>query len=152
MAIQSDQDVGLVFQSKASCSMTVFLLSVTLVVTASVHVAQEPQTSFLHGAVAADAEECSRVGTDILQRNGSAVDAAIASMLCIGVVNMQSTGISGGGMMLIYNRESRTSEVVDFREKAPASSTRDMYKGKKREAVRGQELYVLLATITTFWY
>nr|XP_054775281.1 glutathione hydrolase 1 proenzyme-like [Lytechinus pictus] len=49
---------------------------------------------FDDGAVAADAEICSQVGRDILQDGGSAVDAAIAAMLCIGVVHPSSAEIT----------------------------------------------------------
>lgn len=43
-----------------------------------------PETPYDHGAVAADAGLCSNLGRDILQRNGSAVDAAVAAMFCVG--------------------------------------------------------------------
>lgn len=48
-----------------------------------------------HGAVASEAEVCSQIGVDTLKDGGNAVDAAISTTLCIGVVNMFSYVISG---------------------------------------------------------
>lgn len=83
---------------------------------------------YKHASVASDAGPCSHIGKNILQENGSAVDSAIAAMLCVGVINMHSTGIGGGGFMLVYNRRDRVAEVFDFRESAPAKATEDMFK------------------------
>jgi len=83
---------------------------------------------YKRASVASDAGPCSHVGKDFLQRNGSAVDSAIATMLCVGVINMHSTGIGGGGFMLVYNRSGESAEVFDFRETAPAKATENMFK------------------------
>ncbi|EDO42587.1 predicted protein [Nematostella vectensis] len=61
---------------------------------------------FPHAAVAADHELCSKLGTQALKDGGHAVDAAIVTALCVGVVNPHSAGIGGGGFMVIYDRES----------------------------------------------
>ena len=82
---------------------------------------------FQHAAVAADAAVCSQVGADILKKNGSAVDAAIASLFCVGVVNLHSTGIGGGGFMVYYNATSGKSTFIDYREVAPLKSTVHMF-------------------------
>ncbi|XP_072164276.1 glutathione hydrolase 1 proenzyme-like [Diadema setosum] len=82
---------------------------------------------FEHGAVAADSEICSAVGRDILKEGGSAVDAAIAAMLCIGVVHPSSAGIGGGFFMTIYKRETRTSQVIDGRERAPFAANKTLF-------------------------
>ena len=83
---------------------------------------------YKYASVASDAGPCSHIGKDILQQNGSAVDSAIATILCVGVINMHSTGIGGGGFMLVYNRTGQIAEVFDFRETAPAKATEDMFK------------------------
>ena len=84
-------------------------------------------TPFRHAAVAADAAVCSQVGVDILKKNGSAVDAAIASLFCVGVVNLHSTGIGGGGFMVYYNATSGKSTFIDYREVAPGAATVNMF-------------------------
>lgn len=78
-----------------------------------------------NGAVATDAYDCSKIGRDVLQDGGHAVDAAIASLICTGVVNLHSTGISGGGFMTVYDRSKKQSKVFDYREYGPASLTPD---------------------------
>lgn len=93
------------------------------------------------GAVAAEAERCSVVGVNILKQNGNAVDAAIASTLCTGVVNMFSSGIGGGGFMIVRvphscSKKERkrglkycsTKTTIDFRETAPAAAFPTMFK------------------------
>lgn len=47
------------------------------------------------GAVATDVPRCSEMAAGILERNGSAVDAAITALLCVGVVHAESSGIGG---------------------------------------------------------
>ena len=78
-------------------------------------------------AVATDTKECSDIGNDTLNANGSAVDAAIAAMFCLGVINMHSSGVGGGGVMLVYLRKFKKAKVIDFRETAPAATTSDMF-------------------------
>ena len=87
-----------------------------------------------NGAVAADIPHCSVVGRDILQKEGgNAVDAAVATCLCIGVMGSYSSGIGGGGIMLISKptNDGRDTEVetIDFREIAPLDAHRDMFNG-----------------------
>lgn len=84
-------------------------------------------TTYQHAAVATDAAPCSKVGVEILKQGGNAVDAAISATLCVGVVNLHSTGIGGGGFMVFYNASSGEAHAIDFREKAPMNASTFMY-------------------------
>ncbi|KAF8482933.1 gamma-glutamyltranspeptidase [Russula ochroleuca] len=95
-----------------------------------------------HGAVASENELCSNIGVEILKDGGNAVDAAVATTFCIGVVNMFSSGIGGGGFMAVRLPPSApdgTSEVwtIDFRETAPALANTTMYKKHPTKARYG---------------
>ncbi|XP_066055975.1 glutathione hydrolase 5 proenzyme [Chamaea fasciata] len=92
-------------------------VAVTLVVTLT-----QPRCGaqqYLHGAVAADTESCSLIGRNILKSGGSAVDAAIAGLICTSVMNPQSSGLGGGVVFSIYNASTGTVEVINARETAP---------------------------------
>ncbi|XP_006461504.1 gamma-glutamyltransferase [Agaricus bisporus var. bisporus H97] len=85
-----------------------------------------------NGAVAAENELCSKMGVGVLKQGGNAVDAAISATLCTGVVNMFSSGIGGGGFMIVRlppESPGEPSEVwsINFRETAPALSNQTMY-------------------------
>nr|XP_033809967.1 glutathione hydrolase 5 proenzyme isoform X2 [Geotrypetes seraphini] len=84
---------------------------------------------FPHAAVAADSGVCSDVARDILHRGGSAVDGAIAGLLCTSAVNPQSMGIGGGVIFTIYNAPTGTVEVINARERTPEKTPPDLLKG-----------------------
>ena len=49
---------------------------------------------------------CSEIGKSILKKGGSAVDSVIAVQFCVEVVNSHSTGIGGGGFMLVFDKKT----------------------------------------------
>ena len=68
----------------------------------------------------------SRVGLRMLDQGGSAVDAAIAAQLVLGLVEPQSSGIGGGGFVLLFQPESGLTSY-DGRETVPAASPPDRF-------------------------
>ena len=82
-------------------------------------------------AVVSDAGPCAQVGVEILEEGGSAVDSAVATLLCNGAVHPQSSGLGGGFVMTVYERMTSSSETLVARERAPLAGTEDMYHGNQ---------------------
>jgi gamma-glutamyltranspeptidase/glutathione hydrolase len=66
-------------------------------------------------------------GLEAMKQGGSAVDAAIAAHAVLGLVEPQSSGLGGGGYMVVYDRKSNTTTTFDGRETAPATATADYF-------------------------
>lgn len=69
-------------------------------------------------AVSSELPEASEIGVKILKRGGNSVDAAIATCIAVGIVNAFSSGLGGGGFVLIKKKgELQKPYMLDFREK-----------------------------------
>jgi gamma-glutamyltranspeptidase / glutathione hydrolase len=79
-----------------------------------------------HAMVVTVHQVASQVGVEILQAGGNAIDAAVATGFALAVVHSPAGNIGGGGFMLIRMADGKT-HFLDYREKAPAAATRDMY-------------------------
>src|ERR1700761_1025602 len=66
-------------------------------------------------------------GIEILQKGGSAVDAAVAVQTVLGLVEPQSSGLGGGSFMLYFDAATNKITALVGREKAPAGATPDMF-------------------------
>ncbi len=66
-----------------------------------------------------------KVACDVLNRGGTATDAAVAAQMALNLVEPQSSGIGGGAFMLRYDAEKKTVTAYDGRETAPAGATPD---------------------------
>lgn len=78
------------------------------------------------GMVSSADEYSTAVGLDILKRGGNAVDAAVA-MAFVEAVTLPRAGNLGGGGFLLVRTPKGEIQALDFRERAPAAATRDMY-------------------------
>lgn len=79
-----------------------------------------------NGAVVSAHPLASKVGVEIMKKGGNAFDAAIATQLALAVVYPGAGNIGGGGFLLGVMSNSKTV-ALDYREKAPAAATRNMY-------------------------
>jgi gamma-glutamyltranspeptidase/glutathione hydrolase len=79
-----------------------------------------------HAIVVSVHELASRTGVEIMKAGGNAIDAAVATGFALAVVYPQAGNLGGGGFMLIRMADGRT-HFIDYREKAPAAATANMY-------------------------
>ena len=89
--------------------------------------AQVTETVAKHHMVAAANPHAAEAGLAMLRAGGSAVDAAIATQLVLGLVEPESSGIGGGAFMLVYDPRTKRTTSFDGREMAPASATPTMF-------------------------
>jgi gamma-glutamyltranspeptidase / glutathione hydrolase len=80
-----------------------------------------------HGMVVTQEAAASRVGLDILKRGGNAVDAAVAVGFALAVTMPRAGNLGGGGFMLIHRADLNQTIAIDYREVAPAATTKDVF-------------------------
>jgi len=89
-----------------------------------------------HAMVVTVHQLASQVGVEILKAGGNAVDSAVAVGFALAVVHPPAGNIGGGGFMLIRMADGQT-HFLDYREKAPAAATRDMYLDEHGKVTEG---------------
>ena len=99
-----------------------------------------------NGVVVTRHHLASDVGAKILKEGGNAFDSAIAVAFALAVVN-PSAGNLGGGGFVIYFKNNKLF-TIDYREKAPIRSSRDMFLNPEGDVVKGLSLESYLASGT----
>ena len=79
------------------------------------------------GMVATQEANATRIGLDVLERGGNAVDAAVAVGFALAVTLPRAGNLGGGGFMLIHMAEAGETLALDYREEAPAAAGRDLF-------------------------
>ena len=85
-----------------------------------------PQVSS-QGMVVSQHYLATNIGKSILEDGGNAYDASIAVAFALAVVLPRAGNIGGGGFTVIYDKETNSKISIDYREKAPALASKDMY-------------------------
>ncbi|KAG7204179.1 hypothetical protein KM043_002016 [Ampulex compressa] len=106
---------------------------------------------YAKAAVSTNGEECAQIGVDILAKDGSAVDAAIAALLCEGVASLHSMGLGGGFLMTIWDAKTKTADYLDARETAPAGASRDMFHGNAHLSMYGGLAVAVPGELLGYW-
>ena len=111
--------------------------------------AAKAPTRAAHAMVVTIHHDATDAGVEILRAGGNAVDAAVAVGFALAVVLPQAGNIGGGGFMLIRPAHADLNggkpTFLDYREKAPAAATADMYLDKERNVVPGRSTVGLLS-------
>jgi len=79
-----------------------------------------------HGMVVAQEAQAARIGADILQKGGNAVDAAVAVGFALAVTYPRAGNIGGGGFMVIH-RAGGEDTTIDYRETAPQGINKNSF-------------------------
>ena len=93
--------------------------------------------AFRQGVVAVANPYAAEAGAKILEQGGNAIDAAVAIVYALNVVEPQSAGIGGGGFMMIHLAKDNRTFAIDTREKAPAAATPTMFVGVPNATLQG---------------
>ena len=80
-----------------------------------------------HAMVVAQERIATRIGVEILDRGGNAVDAAVAVGFALAVTYPRAGNIGGGGFMVIHLAHDNRDVAIDYREAAPAAATPTMF-------------------------
>lgn len=106
------------------------LIPLAALLVAAPALARDPREAqvYANGMVSAADPRAAEAGAEMLRAGGSATDAAIATMLALGVVEPQSSGIGGGGFYVISDAKGQV-ETIDGRETAPSGATPKWFLG-----------------------
>ncbi|XP_035739251.1 glutathione hydrolase 1 proenzyme-like isoform X2 [Vespa mandarinia] len=106
---------------------------------------------YRQAAVSTNGRECAQIGSDILKKNGSAVDAAIATLLCEGVASLHSMGLGGGFLMTIWDAKNGRADYLDARETAPAAAKENMFHGDAHLSMYGGLAVAVPGELRGYW-
>ena len=93
-------------------------------------------SGFKNGLVVSAKIEASQAGINILKQGGNAFDAMIATELALAVVYPNAGNLGGGGF-LVYRLSDSSTGSLDFREKSPLQSKKNMYLNNKGNEIEG---------------
>lgn len=132
--------------TKPLISVSAVLVTVAIVLSGCVtgQLGKNNSGEYKNGMVVSAHPEASQVGVDILKKGGNAIDAAVAVQFALAVVYPNAGNIGGGGFM-VYRAAKGEVNTLDFREKAAAGASRDMYLDSAGNPIVNKSLFGHLA-------
>jgi gamma-glutamyltranspeptidase/glutathione hydrolase len=118
------------------CILVRVFVTVAAIACSAVQAASVAPIGAEHGMVVTAHQLATRVGVDVLERGGNAIDAAVAVGYALAVVYPAAGNLGGGGFMTIQLANGHKT-FLDFREKAPLAATPNMYLDNSGNVVRG---------------
>jgi gamma-glutamyltranspeptidase/glutathione hydrolase len=97
------------------------------------------------GMVASQEAAATRIGLEVLQNGGNAVDAAATIAFALAVTLPEAGNLGGGGFMVIFDADTGETAAIDYREMSGAAAFRDMYLDEQGEADAEKSRYSGLA-------
>lgn len=101
------------------------------------------------GAVASADAHATDVGMQVLADGGNAIDAAVAVGLALAVTHPSAGNLGGGGFLIVRFRDG-DAVALDYRERAPAAATRDMYVKQPKDSLLGARAAGIPGTVAGF--
>ena len=97
------------------------------------------------GMVVSAHPESSGIGVGVLRKGGNAVDAAVATEFALAVCYPEAGNIGGGGFMIVRLADGST-DMIDYREKAPIRASKEMYLDATGKVIEGMSTETHLAS------
>jgi len=120
----------------ATTALALISTSLTAQTATAAPAVQEEPTRAKHAMVVTIHHDATDAGIAILKQGGNAIDAAVTVGFALAVVYPAAGNIGGGGFMLIRDKNGKT-HFLDYREKAPAAASADMYLDEQKNIVPG---------------
>ena len=98
-----------------------------------------------NGMVVCAHPEAARIGKEILEMGGNAMDAAVAVEYALSVCYPAAGNIGGGGFWVVRTAKGEVS-TLDYREKAPAKAHRDMYLDEEGNVIEDASTFTILSS------
>ncbi|MFD3407894.1 gamma-glutamyltransferase [Aquirufa sp. HETE-83D] len=119
--------------------MTKYFFLLLLSFSAFTQSTKKPVIEGKQGMVVSTHPAASEIGLAILKKGGNAIDAAVAVNFALAVCHPSAGNIGGGGF-LVYRDKEGNVKALDYREKAPAAASRDMYLDTEGKIIPGKSM------------